>query len=286
MLAEMQAAELDSLYEKGNVFISKYSQAIQRAAMQALRSGTKIGEINLDATENEMVGFGAFSYLSGLAAYERARTGDTELTLSSSFDKRLKKLSNSFDIDLGDLNTQIRSLVGGKTRESLTYIRSQINETLASISSRGISTGNGMKLLTSELRRMGVTSDNPSYIQTLVRTHAQLTYNAAQWVELSFDPDVWGFVYITMQDDRVREAHRELDGITRRREDVVWSVIWPPNGWNCRCQCVALYSPEEQTRVPRNLLDYIDDEFEFNPGILFGGVNPISRKRARQRWRV
>lgn len=286
-LARLQAAELDSLYEKGNIFANKYSMAIQKAASAALRHGMKIGEINLDSAENEMVGFAAYCYLRGLAAYERARNpAGASLSLSSSFDRQLKRISESFELNLGDLNKQVRSLVGGKTRESLSYVRDRINETLTDISARKISYGNGNKLLQSELRRMGLTTDNPSYIQTLVRTHSQLTYNAAQWVELATDENVWGFVYITMRDDRVRETHQELDGITRRRFDPVWNVIWPPNGWNCRCQCVALYEPEEITRLPRDIVDLVDPEFQFNPGIEFGEFKPISKQRARARWRV
>jgi SPP1 gp7 family putative phage head morphogenesis protein len=41
--------------------------------------------------------------------------------------------------------------------------------------------------------------------------------------------------YVTVGDDRVRPAHRELEGIVRPVDDAFWNVYFPPNGWNCRC---------------------------------------------------
>lgn len=41
--------------------------------------------------------------------------------------------------------------------------------------------------------------------------------------------------YQTMQDDRVRDEHRALQGLTLPVDDAFWNQYYPPNGWRCRC---------------------------------------------------
>lgn len=45
--------------------------------------------------------------------------------------------------------------------------------------------------------------------------------------------------YKTAGDDKVREEHAALDGLTLRHDDPLWDEIYPPNGWKCRCRVVA-----------------------------------------------
>jgi SPP1 gp7 family putative phage head morphogenesis protein len=51
--------------------------------------------------------------------------------------------------------------------------------------------------------------------------------------------------YDTVGDDRVRPAHRELDGIIRNVDDAFWNTYFPPNGWNCRCDVRQLADGDE-----------------------------------------
>ena len=46
--------------------------------------------------------------------------------------------------------------------------------------------------------------------------------------------------YRTAKDERVREQHRLLDGITLPPSDKFWDEFFPPNGWNCRCSAVQV----------------------------------------------
>ncbi|WP_244161278.1 minor capsid protein [Pseudomonas anguilliseptica] len=41
-------------------------------------------------------------------------------------------------------------------------------------------------------------------------------------------------------DGRTRPSHRALNGKVYRHDDPVWSAIYPPNGFNCRCRVTAL----------------------------------------------
>jgi SPP1 gp7 family putative phage head morphogenesis protein len=43
------------------------------------------------------------------------------------------------------------------------------------------------------------------------------------------------WLYRTVGDDKVRDEHDKLDGLLLSAESPIWSKIYPPNGWNCRC---------------------------------------------------
>jgi SPP1 gp7 family putative phage head morphogenesis protein len=64
---------------------------------------------------------------------------------------------------------------------------------------------------------------------------------------------IWGYAYVTERDDRVRPAHRAMDGVRRPAGDPVWLRWTPPCGWNCRCSLVPLAAGDplaEPTNVP------------------------------------
>ncbi len=58
---------------------------------------------------------------------------------------------------------------------------------------------------------------------------------ASKWENFVGDSDRYYLQYRTAEDDRVREEHAELDGITLPQDDPFWNDYYPPNGWGCRC---------------------------------------------------
>lgn len=50
--------------------------------------------------------------------------------------------------------------------------------------------------------------------------------------------------YMTVGDDKVRQAHQRLHGCVFRWDDPIWDKIMPPNGWNCRCYIVPVMESE------------------------------------------
>lgn len=63
---------------------------------------------------------------------------------------------------------------------------------------------------------------------------------ASKWHEWEKDGDEYNLQYRTAGDERVREAHAALEGVTLPPSDKFWEQYLPPNGWNCRCQVVQV----------------------------------------------
>lgn len=107
----------------------------------------------------------------------------------------------------------------------------------------------------------------PHRLEAIYRTHMQMSYSAGQW-HADHDPDVeemlWGYKYVTVGDDRVRDEHAEMEGVTAPKDDPIWDEWFPPNGWNCRCDCIPIY--EERPVVRPEVEVHPDRGFILNPG--------------------
>lgn len=91
--------------------------------------------------------------------------------------------------------------------------------------------------------RQEVLKMNGDYFEPWLRTefaHAQVSSVAAsQWLQITEDIEAWpNLTYETVGDERVREKHQQLDGITRPVNDQFWNTAFPPNGWRCRCDVI------------------------------------------------
>lgn len=80
---------------------------------------------------------------------------------------------------------------------------------------------------------------------------------AAKWDDFAAEGDRYLLQYRTAGDDRVREEHAELEGVTLPIDDSFWESYYPPNGWNCRCTVV---------QVRRGKYDETDHEEAVNLG--------------------
>lgn len=81
---------------------------------------------------------------------------------------------------------------------------------------------------------------NKTYLQAEYNFAVASSQAAARWQEIAEDGDDFLLQYRTAKDERVREQHRLLDGITLPPSDKFWDEFFPPNGWNCRCSAVQV----------------------------------------------
>ena len=121
-----------------------------------------------------------------------------------------------------------------------------------------------------------------TYNQTWLKTEIFQAENSAtmasKWQDIEEDKDVLPFLtYSTVGDERVRESHRPLDGVTRPVDDPFWNTYYPPNGWRCRCDV----DQEDEEATPSDLgavkLPEVPPSMELNVGkkkVLFGPQHP------------
>lgn len=96
---------------------------------------------------------------------------------------------------------------------------------------------------TGELTRAQLGSNRR--LRTIFQTNVQTAYMAGRYkryLDNVADRPYWRYVGIL--DGRIRPAHLALHNKVWRWDDPVWAVIWPPNGWGCRCRVVAMTEAE------------------------------------------
>ena len=87
---------------------------------------------------------------------------------------------------------------------------------------------------------------------------------AVKWHEWEKDGERYNLQYRTAGDERVREAHRQLDGVTLPPSDKFWERYLPPNGWNCRCNVVQVLR-DDYPRSDSDKATAIGDEYTRTP---------------------
>ena len=122
---------------------------------------------------------------------------------------------------------------------------------------------------------------NAQYNENWLKSEYQLAQRsatmAADWERIQADADILpNLKYVTVGDDRVREAHAKLDGLILPIDDAFWDSFYPPNGYGCRC---TVEPTDAGTKEPR----YIPTEKEVPPsfrqnvgktGETFGSEHP------------
>ena len=81
---------------------------------------------------------------------------------------------------------------------------------------------------------------NKTYLQAEYNFAVASSQAAARWQEFAADGDDFLLQYRTAKDEKVREQHRLLDGITLPPSDKFWDEYFVPLGWNCRCSVVQV----------------------------------------------
>lgn len=201
-----------------------------------------------------------------LLGQQRARKSMAGVKLASLDDiiNNLRKVNKS-KIDQLSSYYEVETLK--VVSEMTTKINASVRKALAESTAAQLQTKSATEILASALNRAGITPTNSYYAENIVRTHTQMAYNAARWQEYQseeVDSILWGYTYVTVGDDRVREEHAKLDGITLPKDDPFWLKFWPPNGYSCRCQTIPLFQKERIKRPGKDVTT--DKGWDFNPG--------------------
>lgn len=81
---------------------------------------------------------------------------------------------------------------------------------------------------------------SPWRLRTIYQTNLQSAYMAGRAKAQAASRAVTHLMYVAVLDSRTRRSHRELHGRIWRKDDPIWELITPPNGYGCRCRTRAL----------------------------------------------
>lgn len=105
---------------------------------------------------------------------------------------------------------------------------------------------------------------NGNYLYAEYNHAVHSSQMAVKWRDFERDGDDYDLQYRTAGDERVREAHRRLDGVTLPPSDKFWERYLPPNGWNCRCNVVQVRTGKYE-RSDSDAVTAIGDEYTAAP---------------------
>jgi SPP1 gp7 family putative phage head morphogenesis protein len=77
-------------------------------------------------------------------------------------------------------------------------------------------------------------------LKTIYQTNLQSAYMAARCKAQMQAKSFVYLMYVAVMDSRTRPGHAALHGRVFRKDDPMWQVMYPPNGFNCRCRTRAL----------------------------------------------
>lgn len=272
-IAEFQLRQLSKAEKAGDHIGARFANMLVRAARKAQTSSRAI---MISEQETRKLINGVAKVAVGAYVQEAVRLKRRQ-GLSLSFASDQRRVAKQLDLNLGALQHRFVTLTGRPLRRSVAKLEKDVNRAIRSVLKEGLGKKDSYKLLNIKLEKLGLKDKNPNTIKTWLRTGASFASNAARWDVSQNATGTWGYTYLTKRDDKVRPAHAEMDGYTRKKDDPCWLEIWPPNGWNCRCQIVVLKEPERQSRVRHDIADNVDEEFLFNVGVEFQqGDRPLS----------
>jgi SPP1 gp7 family putative phage head morphogenesis protein len=180
------------------------------------------------------------------------------------------------------IQQQYGGAVGAMLDDFASDIDAKIRAKLDELVIGGAPTKDAVAELQDYLDEIGVSGVGSGRLETIFRTQLQSSYSAGRWVA-DQDPDIqeilWGYKYVTAGDDRVRETHAELDGVTLPKDHPFWQTFWPPNGYNCRCQVIPLFDPREIVEPPSGIVP--EPGFGQNAGVIVGLLPSLKLSRPR-----
>ena len=112
-----------------------------------------------------------------------------------------------------------------------------------------------------------VTLGTPYRLKTIYLTNLQSAYMAGRYAEMTAATATHPYwQYVTVNDGKVREAHRKLHGQVFAADDPVWDTLYPPLDYRCRCRVRPLSRSQGAALVqPSPKLESIIVDIGANP---------------------
>ena len=112
---------------------------------------------------------------------------------------------------------------------------------------------------------------NENWLESEFNTASASAFAGKAWNSIIKDKETLPLLkYSTVEDDRVRPEHAEMDDIILPVDDPFWDTNYPPNGFNCRCTVDQLEGDAEQTVLSGeerdDLVNDVPKLFQMNSG--------------------
>lgn len=226
------------------------------------------------------------AYLLGVDRVYQAIAPRVELALKTVFresvDWHRRRLKMSVK-DLRQLSKQLEATALQVLSTTSVFNERALQRTMLRIQKEGMHVREGKRELAKTFDSLGLVPKSSHQLETIFRTQTQIAYSAGQ-ARVEEDPDIaeliWGYEYVTVDDDRVRPEHAGLDGVILPKDDPFWTRNSPPNGWNCRCQRIPVLDPPEEEVKPPAVFEGVrpgaDEGFRVSPKAMadFGFPQP------------
>ncbi|RZF83717.1 phage head morphogenesis protein [Pseudoalteromonas sp. CO325X] len=138
----------------------------------------------------------------------------------------------------------------------LKAIRAELDAALT----EGLSAKQFRERLTPKLKALGwwgkeerdgveVQLGSPHRLNNIYRVNLQTAYMSGRYRGMLASANTHPYwQYIAIRDTQTRPEHRALHGKVFRYDDPIWQVIFPPNGWGCRCRVRTLTARQVKAR--------------------------------------
>jgi SPP1 gp7 family putative phage head morphogenesis protein len=283
-------ADTDKLTRLALQASGRIAGKIRARLMEQFRRGTpiRIGEYFVQQLHGLTVTAMLAGHLSGFRRFHlmvkqtpslMRRLDRGELKLSA-LDNAVKILETKANIDLNAIGKKFNTDALKVLQDASEEIEQKLNAELKDLIQEGAHAAEAVRRLSDRLAELGISPQKDYVLERIFRTQMQIAFSAGRW-QAEQDPDIqeilWGYKYVTVGDDRVREEHAAIDGTVLPKDDAFWQRFYPPNGWNCRCQAIPLFEQREIVRAPQFLGDGItpvepDKGFDLNFGQLFASA--------------
>lgn len=85
-------------------------------------------------------------------------------------------------------------------------------------------------------------------LRIIYHTNLHSAYAAGQWRRIQETKDLLPYLqYMPSEAKEPRDAHRRYYGLVRPVDDPIWQVIFPPNGYGCKCWVKQLTEKEAKS---------------------------------------
>jgi len=272
MTQAQQLKDVRRINAAGQKLALRKANAIRKRAVSAFQRNESIIEVRdilIDGYKDILVRAMKVAYLAGWRRIEsEALKQSFKFSELGDMERVLGRLADLPTVE--DLERQLESRAIRVLQDSTDEIESKLRKKVNELISEGATTRRGTQELGKTFDSLGLTPRNSYQIENLFRTQTQLVYGAAK-DHAEQSPEVqeilWGYKYLTVGDNRVRDEHERMEGVVFEKDDPLIDRWYPHNGWSCRCQLVPLFDrPPGRIKRPPSDVPEVDPQFAFRPG--------------------